>query len=316
MKTIEADKLFLSFGFRRVAKVSHNMLDEYSKKALEAFAEGVNAYVAGTAVLPAEFLLTGAKFEKWEVMDSLTIGMFSSLQVSPYWVITALRSAVAKQLGKGLANKLLQPFERFNAFDTFPPVVSEEQLRLHGLYVSQPEPVPLRKRTQEEKAKEFKKPAREGPQPEPISLDVGGGHSNAWVIHGNHTKSGKPLLASDPHVASTQPSMFYGVNFKLRENTVAGYVLPGTPMMLFGRTSYASWGMTSSYVENTDLYELKLDLKAAKYFHDGKWKDLTVHRNVIRPKGAQEFVFLTYETHHGAVLFPVSKAVGLGLPEP
>ncbi len=301
----------LAFGFRRIAEhgMVSNDTDDYLRQAVKGFTAGVNAYAQSVSMLPIEYLLTGNQFRPWELADCTVIGVFASFQVSPFWSLTIMRTKIAKILGTEMANEILQPVEQFNAFDKFPSIVSESQLKLRNLFPDKLFPKFLYPKTKSAST-------HTGDKTDPIELHITGGHSNAWAISGKYTKSGKPLLASDPHVGSSQPVLFYGANLALQSGAATGYMIPGAPVFLFGRNTYAAWGMTSSYIENSDVYELKLDMERKQYFHDGKWKDLIPRKNIIRPKGQKEFVHLTYETHHGAVLFPVGKKLGAALPDP
>lgn len=97
--------------------------------------------------------------------------------------------------------------------------------------------------------------------------------SNCWVIHGNHTKSGKPILSSDPHLKNAMPSYWHMQTLKYpfngEEVSLMGASMPGVPFMLIGRTNYIQWGATASHTDVTDLYREKFSPDETKYLVDG-----------------------------------------------
>lgn len=85
--------------------------------------------------------------------------------------------------------------------------------------------------------------------------------SNNWVVHGNHTESGMPLFASDPHLANSLPSfwMLYHLKFLGSDKIMSGAQIVGIPMVGVGRTKDIVWGFTTSRVDTADLWQEKLD---------------------------------------------------------
>ena len=87
-------------------------------------------------------------------------------------------------------------------------------------------------------------------------IDSIGHGSNSFVIHGNHTKSGKPLLSNDPHLDNLVPSIWYVAEIIYEEGNkfVIGATLPGVPWIFIGRTHFFSWGVTALHTDTSDLY--------------------------------------------------------------
>ncbi len=98
--------------------------------------------------------------------------------------------------------------------------------------------------------------------------------SNNWVIHGNYTKTGKPLLAGDPHLGNQLPSLWYLLEMTYENRTVAGASHPGTPYLLFGKTPQMSWAITNSLTDLSDVFHE--DINGATYSVDGVYRDLIV----------------------------------------
>ena len=106
--------------------------------------------------------------------------------------------------------------------------------------------------------------------------------SNNWVISGQHTESGLPLLSSDPHLGTGLPSFWViqhleykqEVNGKIETHYVAGSSNPGIPLILIGRTKNVSWGITAALTDVSDLFREKIDEKEEKYLVEGEWRQL------------------------------------------
>lgn len=102
--------------------------------------------------------------------------------------------------------------------------------------------------------------------------------SNAWVIHGNHTATGKPLLANDPHLETMIPSVWYQAELIWNENgkkqQIKGATMPGLPFVMIGRNDYMAWGITNNIIDNSDYYVEVLNLKNSTYLYDNEWLPL------------------------------------------
>lgn len=98
--------------------------------------------------------------------------------------------------------------------------------------------------------------------------------SNSWVVHGNHTASGKPLLANDPHLETLIPSIWYQAELVWKHDDgerhqVIGATLPGLPYMMIGRSNYFSWGITNNIIDIADYYIETI--KDGKYLYNSTW---------------------------------------------
>lgn len=115
------------------------------------------------------------------------------------------------------------------------------------------------------------------------TFEYEGSGSNAWVIGGNHTENGRPLLANDPHLGSLAPPAFYAAELGLLDenNNVKiqtfGVSMSGVPAISIGINKNQAWGSTASYVDNKDLFYETVRVKDSKlqYFHENEWKNFT-----------------------------------------
>jgi len=100
--------------------------------------------------------------------------------------------------------------------------------------------------------------------------------SNNWVIHGNHTKSGKPLISSDPHLGTSLPANWELMNLNAPDFKASGCTYPGLPLVAIGRVNKVAWAATAVLSDVSDVYKEQIDIKNKKYLVDGVWKDLKV----------------------------------------
>jgi penicillin amidase len=129
------------------------------------------------------------------------------------------------------------------------------------------------------------------------------GASNAWVVSGAHTASGKPLLASDPHLDFGLPAIWYELEGTSPGYHFQGVTIPGTPVPLIGRTDAFSWGITDAQRPTTLFYLEETDpAKPGRYYWDGAWRAMQTLDYTIAVKGAPSVDHAVELTVHGPVL--------------
>ena len=127
------------------------------------------------------------------------------------------------------------------------------------------------------------------------------GASNSWVLSGNLTSSGFPILSNDPHLSNGMPSMFFVSKIYLPENTLVGATMPGLPFVLFGANKHISWGFTTENSDTADLCEEKIE-DDEFYIYDNKRYQLVKTTEVINIKGSVPEMFEVSWTRNGPVL--------------
>ncbi len=96
--------------------------------------------------------------------------------------------------------------------------------------------------------------------------------SNNWVVSGKMTKSGKPILANDPHLLHTLPSLFFAVHLKSKSFDVIGVTFAGIPFILIGHNKHIAWGATTTCADVTDLFVEKIHPQNPNlYLFGGNW---------------------------------------------
>lgn len=125
--------------------------------------------------------------------------------------------------------------------------------------------------------------------------------SNAWAVAGRHTASGKPILASDPHLEYTMPATWYLVHMQAPGLNVVGASLPGVPMVLVGHNERIAWGITSLQFDAQDLYVEKLDFNTGRYAYKGQFREARRETELIAVKGQRPVQIVNYVTIHGPI---------------
>jgi penicillin G amidase len=126
--------------------------------------------------------------------------------------------------------------------------------------------------------------------------------SNAWVVAGSHTASGKPLLSNDMHLEYSLPGIWYMAHLQAPGLNVAGVSIPGAPGITVGHNDRIAWGITNLQFDVQDLYIEKLDDRSGRYVFRNQIVQAQTERELIRVKGQKPVELVTYVTRHGPVL--------------
>jgi len=213
---LRADRDARTLGLGHAAAASLAALDPDSRALLEAYAAGVNAYIASHRdALPLEFRMLRYEPRPWQAADTVAVGKLLALDLAQGWEAEAFRATVG---------------------DTLPPEVQD--LLYPGAF---PDDRIL-----------FGQDTRTAP-PAAEAADHARG-SNNWVVSGAHTATGKPLLANDPHLGLAVPSIWTAVHLTTPDLDVAGVTLPGAPGVILGRNRRVAWGCTNVHDDSADLY--------------------------------------------------------------
>ena len=139
--------------------------------------------------------------------------------------------------------------------------------------------------------------------------------SNSWAVSGERSETGKPLLANDPHLGLTVPSVWYFAHLSWPGRDVVGATFPGMPVVVLGHNGRAAWGFTNTGADTQDLFLEKLDPEdPARYLTPDGYRRFEVHREVIRVKGGDDVVLPVRESRHGPVLDDASAGAALASP--
>ena len=126
--------------------------------------------------------------------------------------------------------------------------------------------------------------------------------SNAWVISGKYSDNGKPIVANDPHMGLTQPALIYPCELDINGRSIMGATIGGVPVVVMGKNKDFAWGLTSLYIDSTDVYRVILDENRTHYWYEGKWRELQVREETINIRFKDPLVLQFYSTHHGPIV--------------
>ena len=131
-------------------------------------------------------------------------------------------------------------------------------------------------------------------------VDIG---SNNWVISGEHTDTGLPLLADDPHLGIQMPSIWYEVALHLPERDVVGFSFAGVPGIIIGHNNHIAWGVTNVGPDVQDLFIEKINpTNPNQYEFRGEWHDMEVVEEVIKVSGGEDVILPVQITRHGPII--------------
>jgi penicillin amidase len=277
---VPSDRFLRTIGLWRAAQDQERALDDASRTLLEAYAAGVNAAVAARdGLLPPEFLALGIAFEPWTVLHSLAMEKLMAWDLALYGHAASLTNATAR-LGPAKAVHL-SPGE-----PAWWPTIIEEGV---------PEP-----------------PGEAAALLDAFSITRA---SNAWVVGGTRTASGKPVLANDMHLSLQAPSLWYLMALHGPDIDVTGMTLPGTPFVIAGHSRAVAWGFTNASLDDLDFFLIRRDSVDPLGYHvrDGIARMRVVAETVYVRGASQPDVFDVHLTRHGPVLSSVQDPAGTDL---
>ena len=224
--TLALDRSMRTLGLRRRAVADYPALPAETRAMLEAYARGVNAWIAERGRFSApEFLFLGAP-EPWEPVDSLLWGQTMGLWLSLNWRTELSRQSLAGRVPQQMIDELWPPA----AGDGRPeaalaPVLSHAAGELAAVLPRFPDPFTL-----------------------PSSA------SNEWAVDGRHTATGAPLLAGDPHLAFGFPGIWYLARIETPDGVLAGATAPGVPFLVLGHNGHIAWTFTTTGADVQDVF--------------------------------------------------------------
>lgn len=277
---VDTDRFLRTLGVRRNAERILANLSADTRAALESYAQGINTYLANrSGPLPPEFLLTGAHApEPWQAIDSIGWQTMMAWDLSANWSQELLRMRLAQRLSLQQINEFLPPYPGD------PVVKTRDYTRLYR---------ELGGTTQQ-----LSKVAAIAPP-----SYVEGMGSNNWVVGGALSETGKPLLANDPHLNLSAPSLWYLAHLSAPGLNVIGATLPGLPTVLLGRNERIAWGFTNTASDIQDLFIERINPADKKQYQtpDG-WADFQVRNEIIKVKGQPDVTLEVSESRHGPVI--------------
>ncbi|AXF57959.1 penicillin acylase family protein [Salicibibacter kimchii] len=273
---LDADRYFRTFGLRRAAEASMSAYSDEAFEVAEAYAEGVNDYIShmiSENEMPVEFRLLGYEPEPWTVLDSLTIGKFMAYDLGGNWQGQAFRHWLTNNVSEEEAQDLMPTYPEDGP--VILDVAKDTNVDIEEAFADVSEYLP-----------------------EPFN------GSNNWVISGDHTESGSPLLADDPHLSLDTPSIWYETHLKSPSVNVTGVIFAGVPGIILGHNADIAWGVTNVGPDVQQLYmERRHPEDPYQFLYEDEWYDAEVVEEEIEVDGYDEpFLHETIITRHGPLI--------------
>ena len=277
------DQFHRRIGLGYSAKLTIDTMKSFSAEyaALEAYSDGVNAYIEKLkpADRPVEFKILNYKPEKWSPYKSALVLKYMA------WDLDG--SAKDKYMTNA---KRVLPEEVFNA--AYP------LLRPYTNPVA-PE-VPRRRRRAAQQYNYQPTRTYSGGDFAPNPYQKG---SNNWVVNGSKTRTGKPILANDPHLGLTLPAIWYENQLSSNDCSVYGVSLPGVPMVVIGFNTDVAWGLTYTQSDRIDFVKMDLNEEKNQYRLKGKWENPLILEDTIVVRGAANRINRTLITKFGPIVY-------------
>jgi penicillin amidase len=304
---VETDAFLRTLGWREVAQAEWDSMGPESKSILQAYTDGVNAYLKdhnGT-LLSLEYAVLGLlspayKIAPWTPVNSLTWGKAMAWDLRGNMDEEIERAVLLKTLTAQQVDQLFPPYPSdhpvivnkigngtaspaFNGSTSDTPIVPDYALAAIQQNVSLLD--------------------------SELGRHSGGIGSNSWAVSGAHTTTGLPILANDPHLSIQMPSIWYQVDMHcLPKNDqcpyeMGGFSFAGVPGVIIGHNENIAWGFTNTGPDVMDLFIEKVNPdNPNQYEADGKWVDFQIRTETINVVGDKPVTITVHSTHHGPVI--------------
>ncbi|HEU0000574.1 MAG TPA: penicillin acylase family protein, partial [Ktedonobacteraceae bacterium] len=275
---LEADRFARRLGMHRSAAAALDQLPTHSRRILDAYARGVNAYIEQHQHnLPIEFTILRYKPGPWLITDTILWSKMMGWNLGGNWETEIVRARLVAKLGPERAATLEAGYDPQHPL-IVPPGVAYQGVNL-GLV---------------EQYQQLKMLSGFG-------LLSG---SNNWTVDGTMTTTGLPILCNDPHLGQVAPSIWYECHLVAGDIDVVGASFPGAPGIVIGHNQHIAWGLTNAISDIEDLYIEKFHPEHPdQYEYMGKWEKAQVIREEIRVKGSKTPVVEEVRvTRHGPIL--------------
>lgn len=286
-KALELDRYHRRMGMVYGAEntLRGMMKDPVSKMVIEAYTDGVNSYISHLTQrdYPIEFKLLDYAPEQWKPINCA-------------YLLKLMSETLAGGSDQFAMTNNLKRFGAKDVNDLFPdyPFHEDPIIPVGTKWDFKPLPIPKPSANFIAQMTDTIKPRER----------VAGIGSNNWVIAGSKSASGYPILANDPHLNLTFPSIWYQLQMSSPTVNVYGVSLPGAPCVVIGYNQKISWGVTNVDADVLDWYQVRFkDNNKNEYWYNNKWNKVNKRIEVIGVKGQEPVSDTVLYTHHGPVVY-------------
>ena len=293
--TLKIDREQRILGLRAAARKSLQLASPRDRSYFDAYARGVNAFIASHASgIPIEFRILKYRPKPWQSEDSIVIAnqMVKDLNYYTFGDMLAREKVLAK-LGPELTADLYVN----RSWHDRPPTVMREDLNDQ-----------LNQGDTSDEDDEDDGPDNSVTRQRSTGTEIWAQHtpeavngSNDWVVSGAHTVSGKPLLSNDMHLGHQMPNLWYEAHLKSGNLDVAGVTLPGMPYVIVGHNQRIAWGFTNVGPTVADAFIENFNAQGAYETPQG-WQQPEHRREVIHVKNQSDVTLDVKSTRHGPII--------------
>ncbi|MGN6613104.1 MAG: penicillin acylase family protein [Angustibacter sp.] len=310
---LDADKVVRTLGWRRVAEQELPLLSASTRQYLQSYADGVNAYISGRSPsqLGVEYAVLDLQLPSYRIKPWTPVDSLAWLKAMAWDLRSNYDDEVTRgRLSASLPVKRIEQLYPQYPFTEHAPIIPAST----GGSSASALPRGLSGAVDPSAGSTALRLAQQALDAVPALMGTGDGiGSNSWVVSGQHTATGKPLLANDPHLGPAIPSIWYQMGLHCRTVSsqcpfdVAGFTFSGTPGVIIGHNNNIAWGFTNLGPDVTDLYLERVLGDRAEY--DGRYEPLTQRRETINVRGGDDLTITVRSTRHGPLLSDVLASV-------
>lgn len=288
-KTLETDKLFRTLGLRAYAENYAANLNMGSPpgKALRAYLDGVNTFQS-THKPPMEFNILRIPRREFTVEDTIAISGYLAYSFAAAFKTEPVMTFIRDKLG----------VEYLKAFDT----------EWHPLGVLAPQTTAQRNTLDDadwQGLTHLATVSRDAMEVAGLPMFQG---SNAWVVSGRRTASGKPLLAGDPHIGFSVPAVWYEAHLSSPGFDLYGHFMALTPFALLGHNAKFGWSLTMFENDDIDLIAERANpAKPGQIWYQEQWVDMPSRAETINVKDASAVRLRIHQSPHGPIITDAFK---------
>jgi penicillin G amidase len=302
-ETVDYDRLFRTIDVRDVAKKIEDGLSPELRSALQAYTDGINAYIdSHKGKYPIEFDMIGYEPERWQVYQSILLSRLMAWELNLSWWVDLTLGQLVEKVGMQTASEIF-PYYPSGSPSIIPRVNDEPKKIVYG----------QNNAAGASSAAGFMNVVRS--YRKYFSMDGSGIGSNSWVIDSSRSLNGKPMIANDPHLTLPAPSRWYEMHLVAPGWNVAGVSLPGSPFIVIGHNNKIAWALTNAMIDETDFYIEKIDstksdnIRQMKnqlyYIYDKQSLPIESKEELIYIGKSDSIIIDVRRTRHGPVISDV-----------
>jgi len=272
----QTDMILRALQISTKSEEIYKTLSNEEKLALEAYADGINQYIEqNERKLPIEFKILKYKPEKWIPQNSLNIIGYIAWDLVMAWSNEITLFKIQQKVDSSVFKYFIPNFD--------------ESLPIYHLVETQNTDVTEPIQTMGNNI---------------LSLGIiPFMASNNWVVSGQKSETGAPILCNDMHLGFGIPGIWYQMHLVVKDKlNVAGVSVPGAPGIIAGHNDSIAWGLTNVMLDGTDFYIETLNEDSTKYYLNGEWKDLKIVEEKIATKDGDTLTGYLKYTHRGPII--------------